>query len=412
MAMNRVTLSRACVQPLAALLLASCLPARVTTGSSTSISIPIEVSNNLPLARISVNGLEPAWFIVDTGAEASVIDTEWAEKLGLGTGEEVEVSAAGGTVDAYVVPGATLTLDGATPGGAELRDVTLVAVPLAGLAASLGRPLGGVLGSELFAQYVVEFDYAEGALRLHKPETYRYEGAGEVLPLLIEDDTPFVRTIIERADGQLTEAELLLDTGNSGVLALNTPFVNRHRLLESSGPVIPLLGAALLSGSAQRYVGRVGTLRLGSVRVPEALTMLAQDEAGDFAEGTNDGLIGGELLRRFARVVVDYAHRRVVLEPGAEISQPAEFDASGLSLIALGPDFRGLRVRLVLPGSPAEGAGIEPGDVLLTFDGRPVAEYDLDELRRVLRTPGERHTITLERGGSTMEAAITTRRLI
>jgi C-terminal processing protease CtpA/Prc len=148
------------------------------------------------------------------------------------------------------------------------------------------------------------------------------------------------------------------------------------------------------------------------VRVPEILTMLAQDEEGDFAEDRNDGLIGGELLRRFARVVVDYAHRRVILEPQAEVGQPPEFDASGLSLVAAGPDFRSFRVRLVLPSSPAEEAGIEPGDVLLTFDGRPAAEYGLEELRRVLRRPGGRHTMTLEREGSTVETAITTRRLI
>jgi hypothetical protein len=292
-----------------------------------------------------------------------------------------------------------------------LRDVTVVPVPLAGLEAALGRPLGGILGSALFGKFVVEIDYAARELRVHEPATYPRDRDGEVMSVVLEDDTPFVTTVVEGPGGRRIEAKLLIDTGASGALTLNSPFVDRHRLLETSRPMIPLTGAALLAGGARRYAGRTSALYFGSAMIPDVITIFAQDEEGDLADSTSDGLIGGELLQRFL-LVVDYPRQRIVLAPSAEVARPTEFDASGLSLGAFGPEFRSLRVRLVLPGSPAEEAGIAAGDVLLTFDGRAEEEYALDELRRVLRQPGERHTLQLRREERTFETAITTRRLI
>jgi predicted aspartyl protease len=377
---------------------------RVMPGAA--VSIPVELTSNLVLVRASVSGSESAWFIVDTGAGASVVNAEWAERIGLEAEGEVEVSASGGSVDASQVTGADLMI-----AGVELHDVTLLAIPLSGLESGVGRSLGGIIGWDLFDRYVVEIDYRARALRLHGPDSYRYEGPGASLPIAIEDNTPFVSATLVGPGGQTIPSKLLIDTGNTGTITLNTPFVRRHRLVETSERVIPLVASAILAGNAQRYVGRVEELHLGSFRFPELLAILAQDEEGDFAEARNDGLIGGDLLRRF-RLVVDYPHRRLILEPGEGIGRSTEFDMSGMSLGTAAPNFQTFRVRLVIPGSPAEDAGVEPGDLLLTIDGRRAAEYGLDEIRQMFRKPGERYALTLQRGESTVEVTLTTRRMV
>ena len=389
--------------PLGALLLAACAQTRVLPVAP--VSVPLELTNNLVLVQARVSGSEPAWFVVDTGAGASVVNAEWAEDIGLEAEDEVEVSASGGSVGASRVTGADLVV-----GGAELEDVTLLSIPLGGLEAGVGRSLGGIIGWDLFDRYVVEIDYRARVLRLHGPDAYVYDGPGASLPIAIEDNTPFVGATLVGPEGQTLPSKLLIDTGSTGTITLNTPFVRRHHLVEAPGGTIPLVAPALLAGSAQRYVGRVEELHIGSFRFPDLLALFAQDEEGDFAAASNDGLIGGELLGRF-RLVVDYRHRRVILEPGDAIGRPTEFDMSGISLNAVGPDFLTFRVRLVIPGSPAEEAGVEPGDFLLAIDGRTAADYGLDVIRRMFRRPGE-HALTLRRGESRIEVVLTARRMI
>lgn len=60
----------------------------------------------------------------------------------------------------------------------------------------------------------------------------------------------------------------------------------------------------------------------------------------------------------------------------------------------------GLFVSSVSSGSPADRAGVERGDVILSYDGRAVSEPD--ELRRLVRNtpPGETATLSIWRDGS------------
>ncbi len=67
---------------------------------------------------------------------------------------------------------------------------------------------------------------------------------------------------------------------------------------------------------------------------------------------------------------------------------------------------QGALVRSVEPGSPAEKAGIEAGDIITRFDGRPIERFG--ELpRQVGNTkPGTKSAVTVFRRGSTRELSI------
>jgi len=68
---------------------------------------------------------------------------------------------------------------------------------------------------------------------------------------------------------------------------------------------------------------------------------------------------------------------------------------------------QGALVRGVESGSPADKAGVEPGDVILRFDGKPI-EKSADLPRLVGNTkPGTRSTLTVFRRGANRDLAIT-----
>ncbi len=70
-------------------------------------------------------------------------------------------------------------------------------------------------------------------------------------------------------------------------------------------------------------------------------------------------------------------------------------------------DPRGLRLTGATPGSPAELAGLKPGDILVSFDGKPIR--DINDLQEALvaATAGFTVKIRVIRGADTIELDIT-----
>jgi hypothetical protein len=92
-------------------------------------------------------------------------------------------------------------------------------------------------------------------------------------------------------------------------------------------------------------------------------------------------------------------------------------DAGERRRAALGtvPDFayqgEGVRLEDVLPDSPAERAGVQPGDVLLALDGEPTPDLRTYSQRLKAREPGDTVTLKLRRNGGivTLQATLTER---
>ena len=62
-------------------------------------------------------------------------------------------------------------------------------------------------------------------------------------------------------------------------------------------------------------------------------------------------------------------------------------------------------LRALVPGGPAEQAGLQPGDVITSFDGRPVSGPEELIVAIRSRQPGETVEIGYDRGGG--EATVT-----
>ena len=67
----------------------------------------------------------------------------------------------------------------------------------------------------------------------------------------------------------------------------------------------------------------------------------------------------------------------------------------------------GARVQEVSPGGPADGAGLESGDIIVEFDGESVTDPTglIVDIRSM--QPGDEVSITVQRGGSTEEFTLT-----
>jgi predicted aspartyl protease len=380
-------------------------PRHLFTKGRAALGIPFERVDNLIYVLTRVNDSAPLWFILDTGASATILNERVAKELGLRASRRERGTGTGGAIEVGMIDGVSLSVPGATVSGQ-----TVGAFPLDNLAPIAGRHVGGIIGYDFIREFVLEIDYAAGLLNLREPVGYEYEGAGEIVPVNLIERKPWVRAALILSDRQSFEGTFEIDTGGDGVMVVSTPFVKKHRLDE----LIPNRRAGN-SGGAGGTVGasdgRVAGVRLGRFTLGRPIVTLIQARAGEYATEKFDGVIGGEFLRRF-KLIVDYSRRRVIFEPTERLREPVEADMSGLEFAADGDDFKQYVVNEVIAGSPASEAGFKEEDTLAAIDSRPASAFTLEQIRALLRREGEEHALTVRRGDETITFRIKLRRLL
>ncbi|HKR01802.1 MAG TPA: aspartyl protease family protein [Pyrinomonadaceae bacterium] len=404
---------------LALLLLSFCVPAQELRkalpaaaqqpAASRVINIPADTSHLGIFLRAWVNNSQPLSFVLDSGAGSPMlIDSHRAQSLGLALHGKGQGGGAGeSTYEIRFARGVQVRLD-----GAEFSDQVLAAIPLAPLEPFAGRKIDGLVGHDLFRRFVVEIDYEGQMVKLYEPQTYRYTGKGESLPLEVVNEHLHVPAKVTMPGREAIEGRFVVDTGAGPITAvLNSPFVESHKLLPVAGPSVLDNSLSGLGGETKRLVTRARSFQLGSFVMREPFVDLSRDAGGALASREFDGIIGGEFLRRF-KVIFDLRRHRLILEPGPRFSEPYEYNMSGMGLRAEGEQFDVFKVHRVFENSPAAAAGVREGDRIVAIDGKPARTFTLERLYRLFKQEGREYSFEIERGAQRLRVKIRLRRMV
>jgi Aspartyl protease/PDZ domain len=372
---------------------------------NNALKIPFELTGNLILLQARLNDSRPSWFILDTGAEYTVIDSQVAKTLRLKALGRTVGTGGAGTATALIFKGTSLKLP-----NIEVTNLTVYGLPIDFLSAPLGRKISGVIGNDILRQLVFEVDYASEVINFYEPENYQSLRAGDVIPITFQGKYPFVRARITLDGRRVIEGNFEIDSGATNAIMFNTPFVDRNRLLEGVSKSNQVRTGGV-GGSAVAFSGRLKSMRLGSFQLENLVARFSRARRGDDASAKYDGQIGGDILRRF-KVVFDYSRRRMMLERNSQFSEPYESDMSGLDLATEGDDFSVVVVNEVEKGSPAEEAGIQGEDTITAIDGHAVKEFNIAQIRRLFMQDGKEYLISLKRGQKELQLKLKLRRLI
>ncbi|NAY92503.1 PDZ domain-containing protein [Muricauda sp. JGD-17] len=394
--------------------------------------INFELISNLIVIPVEINGADLT-FVLDSGVSRPLLfnlsdqdslqinNVSEVTIRGLGDGEPMKALSSSGNKFAL---GKAKNYD---------QDLFVVLDKEINFSTSLGIPVHGILGYELFRDFIVEINYGSQYIKLHNPELYDHapHKRSQTLPLSIQNRKAYVEGTVLIKDSENIPVKLLVDTGSGDALWL---FHEPEKGLEIPEKNYEDYLGRGLSGDIFGKRAKVNGVRIGDFELKDAKAAFPYQESFGFAKnlGDRNGSVGGEILKRF-NIVFDYPREQVTLRKNNNFRDPFHYNLAGIDLQHNGlryiaeriADSRGVvrddestfgnvqillenKTRLSLvpeiivsgirAGSPAAEAGLQEGDVILAVNGKRIYRYKLQEVLKMLNEKeGKRIKVLIER---------------
>ncbi|WP_266170332.1 aspartyl protease family protein [Dyella subtropica] len=341
-------------------------------GASQAV-VPMHLEGGFLLVDVSINGKGPLPFILDTGGHA-ILTIEAAKKLGFSTqGQGVSTgSGPGSMTTAYT------HVDHLGMGDADIRDQTFLVMPYPYAMCERGEgrePVAGILGLEIFERFAVTFDYDHQQLILQPYDQGQAPAArqGNVLPLRFTDDMPLTDAELDDHRGTFG-----IDTGNSGLVLLFPQWAERTGIADryTKGTPAPTGG---VGGQFTAHFSHTRSLKLGEQKLDNVVAMLTRADAAATGNPSEAGNIGQDVLSRY-NVHFDYRRQQMVLMPRTE-TITRHYAMAGFRADKPQEQPDRYVISWVIPGSPAEQAGLKKDDAITAVNGKAAKTIGLGELR-------------------------------
>lgn len=371
----------------------------------SKVQMPIELHNNLPVIPVVVNGQLPLKFILDTGVRTTILtEKAFGDILNLKYTRKYVIGGAGGEkfVEAYITNNVSLDLPGVHGEGHSLLVLDQDYLELRNY---LGTDVHGVLGYELFSRFIVQIDYDKKILTLMLPERFRERPRFMKMPITIEDTKPYVHSFVEVSDTARVPVKLLLDSGASHGLILE-PDSGQH-IATPAVHIKSIIGRGL-GGIITGRIARINSLHLGKYEIEDVIANFPDENSYMDTLKTSrvvarNGAIGGEILSRFT-IIFNFPKETVYLRKNPAFKKKFYYNLSGLTVKAKGARLRKYEITDVRENSAAHKAGIQIGDNILSINGLPATELDLNTVNGLFNLrPGKRVVIVLERNAKTIK---------
>lgn len=274
---------------------------------------------------VTIAGQGPFRFVVDTGAERTVISRELAATLGLSSAGDVWLASI---ADVQQVP--TVTIPRLGFGRRAMENVRAPAL----LEQNLGAQ--GMLGVDSLSGQRIVLDFGRREIRIARSQVQEERWPADTI--VVRGRTRLGRLILTDAfvDGQ--RVRVIVDTG-SPVTIGNAVLRDRLAARNRADPLRVLELTSVTGVKFNVDYTQTRRIRLGGALVhdlPIAFADLRLFEELDL----NDRpaiLLGMDALRLFDRVSIDFATRRVQLLPGPSSARRAPLRVAAVAAAPLPP---------------------------------------------------------------------------
>ena len=371
-----------------------------------SITLKFKSASNLIILPVTINDSDTLNFILDTGVRFPIItELPFVNKLNLNYLVPVEVKGLGEgeALTAYRSGNNTIRMDGMI---ARNQEVQMVIAENFQISHILGIPVHGLIGFNLFKDYVVRIDYQRELITLWRPEHYKYRDRNRdiILPLQFDGYKPFIHTSIVMDDMTEMPVKLMVDTGASDALWLAEKSDERIKIPQRN--IEAFLGRGL-SGDLFGTKGRLDAIWVGPLVLSKPIVSFPENDLIEQLIASNDrnGTLGAEILRRFV-VTIDYRNARLTLSQTPLVRESFNYNMSGMEIINPMPGLPIFTISNVQQDSPAWLAGLKENDQILSINNSNHQSVSLNDINLILQSKENRKIkMKVLRGGEEFRTA-------
>lgn len=248
---------------------------------------------------VSIAAAGPFRFVVDTGAERTVISRELATTLGLPEGRAVRVTGMADTADVGTVLIPSISLG--RIGGARIEAPAFRQQHLGA---------AGMLGIDTLQGHALTIDFDKAEMSVAPSERRRHRAARRSDEIVVRARSLFGQLVVTDAAFAGTRVKVILDTGSA--VTLGNPALRaraaRHRKGMTPVSLLSVTGTYLHADYTQVRSMRLGDVEMANVPVAFA-DALPFRRFGLVEQPAL--LLGMDTLKLFRRVHIDFANREI-----------------------------------------------------------------------------------------------------
>jgi predicted aspartyl protease len=247
---------------------------------------------------VSIGGRGPYRFVVDTGAERTVISRELARELSLDAGATARLHSMSevSNVGTVVIPRLKVS-------ARALKDINAPALSRRDLGAE------GMLGVDSLKSQRVLFDFQNRTMSVSRSRRYAPTDRDTIV---VNARYRFGRLVLADASADGEKVWVIIDTGSQSTIG-NQALRDRLQRKGRLAAVSPVELISVTGGKINADYTRIRGLKIGGVQIPDMPIAFA--DVHPFRKlGVTDRpamLLGMDVLRQFDRVYIDFASRNV-----------------------------------------------------------------------------------------------------
>ncbi len=333
-------------------------------------------------------------FILDTGSGGISLDSATVEALKLPrTKSDRTIRGIAGIRTVDYTNHNTLKLPGLVTDSLNfhINDYDL-------LTGVYGMKIDGIIGFSFLRRYIVKLNYDKYEIEVYSPGTMRYPGGGHVLHPAISG-LPMQYAKMREQSRQWLEGRFYLDTGAGLCFLLSNEFATDSSIFAPKKKRYATIAEGL-GGKKTMELTIVKEVKVGPYRFRKVPTYVFEDEFNVTAYPHLGGLIGNDLLRRF-NVIINYPRSEFHLTPNSHYHDVFDYSYHGLAMYFISNE---IVITDIMPGSPAEKAGLKEGDVLIGVENN--LSNNIQVYKNLLQMAGKKVKLIVRRNNELVQTLL------
>ena len=250
-----------------------------------------------------------------------------------------------------------------------------------------GLRVDGIIGFSFLRRYIVSIDYDKQLMSVYMPGKYEYPKKGTTLKPTFAS-IPITNHYVQDERSYLLN--FYFDTGAGLCVLMSEQFMQDSVFISKRKKSVNTQVEGLI-GKINMRLTTMKRMKIGPYRFSKVPIHVYSDSVNVLGYPSIKGLLGSDLLRRF-NIVLNYPDRTIHLSPNTHIRDPFDYSYTGMSYYFIEGK---IIITEIQQGSPAEKAGLMPGDIIFGVESN--FSNNIGQYKLLLQNQGQKVRILIFR---------------